>query len=215
MTPIWIIGAGHFGRHAADGLSRARPGVRLLLVDPCAENLARARGPRRCLEEADGVPFLAQRLGAGDEPEWIVPAVPLHLAVEWCLARLDPGRFRRRPVPPEAELLLPNPMGGPLGDLYVSHARFRCPSDCPEPEDLCTVTRKPRERNLFEVLGELKVPAQESLVVRSHQLGAGIGGYRPAQLLDLLVAVERGGERLLVSTACRCHGVLTALERVG
>jgi hypothetical protein len=214
VRSIWIIGAGRFGRHAAEGLSQARHDVRLLLVDPSGENLARAQGPGRSLEEADGVSFLAERLGPRGEPDWIVPAVPLHLAVEWCLVRLGPERFRRRPVPLEVQRLLPNPMAGPLGDLYVSHARFRCPSDCPEPEDSCTVTREPRERPLFEVLGDLKAVSHESLVARSHQLGAGIGGYRPEQLFSLLAAMERAGERLLVSTACRCHGVVTSLERV-
>ena len=218
METIWIIGAGRFGRHAATGLSAGRVERRLVLVDPSEDSLAAAAGPGRTLIQADGTSYLAQHLYPGIEsevPDWIVPAVPVHLPAEWCLVRLGPERLLRRLVPPEVQRLLPNPMSGPTGDVYVSHARFRCPADCSEPEDICTVTRKPRARNLFEVLGQLQVFPHESLVVRSHQLGAGIGGYRPAQLFSLLSQIESSGPQLLVSTACRCHGVMTALEHLG
>jgi hypothetical protein len=214
---IWIIGAGRFGRHAAAGLSAGRTDRRLVLVDPSEKSLADAEGPGRTLVQADGSAYLTRHLhpeAGPDAPVWIVPAVPVHLPAEWCLARLGPERLRRHLVPPDVQHLLPNPIDGLRGDVYVSHARFRCPADCSEPEDTCTVTRKPRAQNLFEVLEGLKVPPNESLVVRSHQLGAGVGGYRPAQLCSLLSRLERSGPRLLVSTACRCHGVVTALERL-
>jgi hypothetical protein len=45
-------------------------------------------------------------------------------------------------------------------------------------------------------------------------LGAGIGGYRSEHLFALLDTVEHARGELLVSTACRCHGVITGLGRL-
>jgi len=59
----------------------------------------------------------------------------------------------------------------------------------------------------------VKMPAFQSLVIQSHQLGPGIGGYRPAMLFELLERVKQAGSALLVSTACRCHGVVTGMAR--
>ncbi len=97
--------------------------------------------------------------------------------------------------------------------MYVSHADFYCPEDCAEPRDICTVTQEPRKRNMFELLGEVDLPPFQSLVIRSRQLGPGIGGYRPERLLELLSLVNQAAGPLLVSTACRCHGVITAMEK--
>jgi hypothetical protein len=218
VETVWILGAGRFGRHAAAGLEAEGTTHRLVLLDPSPESLAAAAGPGRSVIQADGVAYLVEHLRperADDAPDWIVPALPVHLPAEWCLGLLGPQGLQRRPVPPAVLDQVPQPLPGATGDLYVSHARFRCPAHCVEPEDRCTVTQEPRPRNLFEILEHLAVPPYRSLVVRSQQLGAGIGGYRPRQLFALLGLVESSGPRLLVSTACRCHGVLTALEYRG
>ena len=63
-------------------------------------------------------------------------------------------------------------------------------------------------------IGEIQYKPYRAMVIRSHQLGPGIGGYRPEQLFELLDRVERSKGPLLIGTACRCHGVITGLERV-
>jgi hypothetical protein len=158
------------------------------------------------------VEFLAKSLTRVGGPDWIIPALPVHLAAEWLLARLGPRRLRRVPLPEEIEPRLPNPIRGSDGNIYVSHADFRCPDDCTEPHDICTVTGEKRKKNLFEILGDLRFHAFHSLNIRSHQLGPGVGGYRTEQLFDLLARLEGSGGRFLISTACRCHGVLSGLE---
>jgi hypothetical protein len=67
---------------------------------------------------------------------------------------------------------------------------------------------------MFEILGDLQLPPFKALAIRSHQLGAGIGGYRTKHLFALFDKVEQARGHLLVSTACRCHGVITGLERI-
>ncbi|MFO7987788.1 MAG: hypothetical protein R6U38_18145, partial [Desulfatiglandaceae bacterium] len=54
----------------------------------------------------------------------------------------------------------------------------------------------------------------QSLVIRSHQLGHRIGGYRPRRIYSLRQEMEQSPGPFLVSTACRCHGVITGLKWV-
>ena len=91
---------------------------------------------------------------------------------------------------------------------------FRCPANCDEPRDICTVTRNIRQQNMFELLEDLDIESFKSLTIRSHQLGAGIGGYRPEQLFETMTNVKQTPGPIALSTACRCHGVITGLERI-
>lgn len=214
MKEFWIIGVGRFGLMAYQRLSDTGKERRFVLVDPIKKNLLMCDRANCTLEQADGVGFLAENLSFGNGPDWIIPALPVHLAAQWLLLRLGPHQLRPVTLPMEIDPLLPNPIRGPGRDIYVSHADFKCPDDCAEPLDICTVTQKKRKKNMFEILGKIRVPPFRPLAVRSLQLGAGIGGYRPEHLFSLLDRVERAEGRLLVSTACRCHGVLTGLERL-
>jgi hypothetical protein len=212
MEKIWIIGAGHFGRRALRKLSENRKKRHFVLADPVKENVEQGNFLNCEFEQTDGIAFLNQHLFPGTEPDWIIPALPLHLAAEWCLLRLGKERACRLPLPPEIEAQIPNAMRGATGDIYASHATFRCPDDCAEPLDICTVTQMPRKRNMFELLEDVRLPGFHSLVIRSFQLGPGVGGYRPVQLFDLIKAAENAENKLLISTACRCHGVMTGVE---
>lgn len=105
-------------------------------------------------------------------------------------------------------------MSGKTGDLYISLANFLCSEDCPEPAQYCTITKKRRSKPLYQILNDLE-GAFESRVIRSQQLGPGIGGFRPRALLDLLEDIKRkknSNRSILVSTASRCHGVTSALS---
>ncbi len=218
MERIWIIGGGRFGGLAAERLARRKRPPELVIVDPDADRLAGLKGPGRQCRAADGIEFLAARLGPDPEPDaapdWVVPALPLHLAAEWLRRRLGPDGLRRHSLPGEWTEALPNPFPGESGDLYVSFADFLCPDDCPEPAGFCTATGKPREGNLFDRLAGLDRPEFPVQVVRSHQLAPGVGGLRPDRLLRLLRRVSKTPGLQAVATACRCHGVVTALERI-
>lgn len=214
MEEIWIIGVGQFGFLAYRRLSERVKKRHFVLVDPIKQNLLRCEGPEATLEQSEGVDFLFQHLHRTERgPDWIIPALPVHLAAEWIVSCLRSEGLRRIAIPPKIEPLLPNPIRGSEGNIYVSHAHFRCPDDCSEPRDLCTVTQKPRKQNMFDLLRELQTSPFRSLVIRSYQLGPGIGGYRPKQLFDLLEGVKKAGGHVLVCTACRCHGVITGLRR--
>ena len=214
MEEIWIIGVGHFGFIAFQRLSKSVKGRYFVLVDPAEEHLLRCKGPTATLEVSDGLDFCEKHLGKGRQPDWIIPALPVHLAAEWILLHLGPAKLKRIQMPADLKALVPNPIRGPEGNIYVSHADFRCPADCDEPRDICTATRKRRQQNLYDILGNLDLEPFKTLNIRSHQLGPGIGGYRPGKLWELMENVEQTQGPILVSTACRCHGVITGLERV-
>ena len=214
LEEIWIIGVGHFGTIAFQRLSQDNKDRHFVLVDPLEEHLLKCKSPTATLEVAVGMDFCQKHLKKGCHPDWIIPALPVHLAAEWILLHLGPKRLRRIPIPPEFEVLVPNPIRGPEGNLYVSHADFRCPADCDEPRDICTVTRNIRQQNMFELLEELDIKPFKALALRSHQLGPGIGGYRPEQLFETMTQVRQARGAIALSTACRCHGVITGLERI-
>ena len=103
-------------------------------------------------------------------------------------------------------------MHGADGNVYTSHATFRCPETCSEPVDVCTVTDEPRKKDMYEILRDIQISNFEPLVIRSHQLGPGIGGYRPEELFGLNKRLDSVCYGALVGTACRCHGVMTGLR---
>jgi hypothetical protein len=212
-SPSYLIaGCGHFGRQAALKLLRKDPQSRITVVDQNEKSLAKlSRFPIQTVV-CDGQSFLLQFLLNGEPADYIIPAVPYHLAFEYILSCLKPLGAKRTEMPSLRGL--PNPTQGKTGNLYTSLADFLCPNNCPEPPQYCTVTRKKRSKPLFEILSELKGPF-DSNVIRSRQLGLGVGGFRPEALVNLMERIKkrRGSNRpFLISTACRCHGVTSALS---
>jgi len=207
----WILGAGRFGRLAVQRLLARREPPRLVVVDQDVEKLLRlADKPVERVNE-DVHDFLLANLEEG--PDWIVPAVPIHVAFAWLSRKLAGfGQVDTLPVPNAVDAQVPNPWRDGKGGLYTSVATFRCPDNCSEPRDRCTATGLPRSDDLFAVLARIRVPGSVPLVVRSHQLAAGVGGYRPSALRRLMRDAEAARGSILVATACRCHGVVHALN---
>ncbi len=212
MDYAWILGAGHFGSLAAERISKRHPGKSILVVDEDYEKLKELESLPVTLKERDALEFLSENFS--DHPKWIVPAVPVHVAFEWLVEEMkknDINVFRIN-VPPEADEQVPNPYRMTEKTLYASFADFVCPDNCSEPENICTKTKQPRKGNLFEVLGKIKLPGFHVVVLRSHQLAPGVGGYTPEAMKDLYECVVSMPGKYLVATSCRCHGVIDALE---
>lgn len=209
---VWIIGGGTFGRKALSGLKR-RMSARYLLVDFDPETCEDVRTLADEVVCRDGIVYLAERLSRAGGPRWIVPAVPVHLSYEWVRRRVaEVKRVRPLPVPAEVADRLPNPMRGKNGELYLSNADFICPPDCPEPHRICSHTGRERPCTLFERLREFRHGEYRSLVIRSRQLAPGVGGYSPRDLFNALDAVLSADQPVLMSTACKCHGVMNAFS---
>lgn len=207
-----IIGCGRFGSRAANQLFQKDPHSKIIVVD--RDKKALQKISRLPIETtiSDGVLTLSQFLSGGRKVNYIVPAVPFHLGFELILSQSKPLGGKRGRVP--SLLGLPNPIKGKTGDLYTSLADFLCSEDCPEPARYCMATGERRQEPLYQILQGLE-GSFESRVIRSHQLGPGIGGFQPKALLNLLEEIKKkmhSSRTILISTASRCHGVTSALS---
>lgn len=212
---FWIIGAGSFGTRAIEMLGKKYPEAALTVVDQdqgALDRLGDIPVHRVCQE---GASYLEASLPGQSEPGWIIPAVPIHLAFEWTRRKLARnGSVEVLAVPSEIERMLPNPVRGREGQLFASYADFVCPDNCTEPVDRCTFTGKPRKGLLYKKIEEISYKDYRSIVIQSHQLAAGVGGYQPEELKRSLAEVSKTKTPVLYSTACLCHGVMHALRLV-
>jgi hypothetical protein len=209
MQKIWILGAGKFGQIAAEALYRKSQTADITIIEKNEKVCGQVHDGPHALVCADAIDFLAENLKTRDEPDWIIPVIPVHVAFEWIKARLRTEyRFEKLAVPDQLETVLPNPVRGDAGRLYISHADFRCPDNCPQPPNRCTHTGKTRPANLYQQLESLNSADFDSIVVRSWQLSPGVGGYKPLDLFQALDSVRNSRKPVLLSTACGCHGVV-------
>ena len=207
-----IVGCGHFGSRAAEQLLKKEPHSKIIAVDKNPRAIEKLSHFSIETIIDDGLSCLNQFLSEGRTVHYIIPSVPFHLAFEFILLCLKPFGARRTKVPSLSGL--PNPVTGKTGDLYTSLADFLCSEDCPEPSRYCTVTRKKREKPLYEILEDLRGPF-ESRVIISRPLAIGVGGFEPKALLTLLEDIKKkknSYQLVLISTASRCHGVTSALS---
>ncbi len=209
---IRILGAGRFGRMAAERLKRRLPETLFHVTDSDVEKVRRISEEFNIEGEAVES-ILSLTMGRIPEDVWLIPAVPVHVGFEWLLHELNGvAEVKRITAPEGVEAQLPNPMRSPSGTLYASFATFICPDHCNEPAEICTHTGNARAGNLFEVFGRIRVPGFRVAVLRSWQLAPGVGGYPARSLHELLASVGTTAGKYLVATSCRCHGVLDALE---
>lgn len=206
-----IIGCGRFGSRAAEKLLKTNPHSKIIVVDKDQEAIEKISHLPVETAVSDGLLYLDKFLSGGLKADYIIPAVPFHLAFEWILSQLKTSGVKRTKIPDITGL--PNPLMGPTGDLYTSFADFLCPEDCSEPLH-CTVTGEHRPKPLFRRLMNLSGPF-ESKVVQSQQLGSGVGGFRFERLLNLTKELKKKKDKrhlILISTSCRCHAVISALS---
>ena len=212
---IWIIGAGRFGQLAGQRICKAWPQCAVTLVDSKPMHLENGLCNQIRWVHADGIRFLAEALNGKDDPDWIVPAAPVHVAYEWIRSKLAlQFAFETVTIPRSAADRLPNPQPGKAGTLYFSNATWVCPDDCPEPVESCTVTGEAHTCIVYRTLEELQIKGFETVVIRSWQLLPGVGGYTPDALAAALDRVRAAKVQLLLSTACRCHGVMDAFRLI-
>ena len=208
---VWILGAGRFGRLAVERLFKddRSKGV---IVDADPHRLREV--PKKdgwITVRGDVFVFLSNQVLSDDQ--WIIPAVPVHVALGWIVMELGKrGVVYRIPVPHDADSLVPHPIRSPSGTLYASHAAFRCPDDCPEPEAFCTITKKPRPEKLYRMLQKLAITDYGTVVVQSRQLAPGVGGYTGGQIKEALATILRSPGSFIVATSCSCHAVIDAVR---
>ena len=204
--PVTIIGAGRAGQRAVEillGLGFDR----ILVVDPDPGRLGGIAPAVRTIQ-GEGVRWLAQDREEERGGEWIVPTLPLHLVHEWLLARLGP-LAQRVAVPFQAVEGLPGAGRTTDGGFVLSKAQGLCPPDCDERKGC--VWSPAGSATLPEML-EQRARDWPLETIRSRPLAPGLGGYPRSKLDRLLRRIESRQGRVMVATACRCHGVIHALK---
>ena len=213
MDNVWIIGGGKFGLRAAEALSKKHSLTSMAIVE-------REKAVCRQLEQSgfeavcmDGIQYLERNLESGVYPDWIVPAIPLHVAFEWIRIKLPKTRtVKTIPVPQALIAELPNPIAAETGRLYTSIADFECPENCAEPDEICTHTGKPRPMVLHEFLKSIRAEGVKNVVIQSRQLAPGVGGYTPRALFAALEEIEAARGPIALITACSCHGIMDTFK---
>jgi hypothetical protein len=213
MKTYWIIGGGHFGLKAADTINSREPGSSLMIVEKNPSNCEILQSQGYDVICTDGIIYLDRKLVTRDQPDWIIPAIPVHVAFEWIKVRLiRKYKVQTIPISHRLDSQLPNPLHAEAGRRYISNADFICPDNCSEPEEICTHTGEPRPRILNAYLKNIEFSNFRSVVICSRQLFPGVGGYTPHALFQALHETEQSRHPILLSTACRCHGVLDAFR---
>jgi hypothetical protein len=209
-----ILGAGKFGRLALARLARQEAAASFVVVERRQEALAAGRDlaiPKVEWVAAEAIAFLAANLGDNPPWDWLIPMVPVHVACAWLLAG-PLKNWEATTVPEELEQLALVWFRGPEGQLYLSRASHLCPDDCPEPDSVCPVSGESREAPLSAELAAVNLPGWATRVIPSRQLAPGVGGYPPKDLLALGRELTEMTGKVLVATACRCHGVVHGLR---
>jgi hypothetical protein len=204
---VWVVGAGYFGAKAVRCLAQKDSDIKITLIDIDPKRLC-IRNPSVTPIQDDGVHYLAQHLIIGSSPDWIVAALPIHLVFEWIRKTLKGLELKAIPLSDSQIAELPNPVRGPGGALYLSRADFLCPETCTEPPGRCTVTGQPREIEMYRLIESMQTASCRCVIVRSHQLLPGVGGYSPKSLLSAREIVRNCRGAVLIGTACSCHGVV-------
>jgi len=181
----------------------------ITVVDHHPESLKPVRAIGCQTTTMDAITFL--RANQIKPDDWIVPAIPLHVAFGWLRAVIkSDSQFKEITVPGSIGSQIPNPVWGDNGRVYTSIATFRCPDDCPEPNNICTITQKPRPQRLWKTLANLHLPGFKSVCIVSHQMAPGVGGYQYKALQQSRQVIQGDSGKFLLSTACKCHGVINA-----
>ncbi|WP_067046559.1 hypothetical protein [Methanofollis ethanolicus] len=200
-----VIGGGVYGVACARYLLDR--GLQCAVVDPDPTCLA-AESLRSC-ECVLVLGGIAVALGVilAERPAYVFPTAPLHVAA----ALVQAHSLRVPDIDGTDHLSCRIPLGilvsAGEGSLVVSYnPSGRCLSACAAPQ-VCPATGITRPVPLFALLRQA-FPA--AWILESLQLAPGIGALSGPDVIAVLEASEMG-DPMIVGTACRCHGIVTAL----
>jgi len=184
------------------------------IIDHDLKKLNQINEPSVIKIHAEVIDYLTRQQPSLQPDDVIIPAVPFHLAFDWLMAMIQQDyKIHRLDIPLEILSKLPHPGQSSRQEITCSYADFICPEDCPEPEQICTITGELRGTPLFELITGIKPDGFQIGMIRSRQIGPGIGGYAFGELLALKERIAQGRlGKWLMGTACRCHGILSAFE---
>jgi len=112
MKKLWILGAGQFGQIAAEALRRKYADAEFIMVEKSEAVCRQMANINTTIICGDGIEFLKENLKNPDEPDWIIPVIPVHVAFEWIKAKM-PSWWRLE------KITIPEPLAILAGPLSV------------------------------------------------------------------------------------------------
>ncbi len=220
-----VFGGGKYGLGAVEYLISRNRNFIIIDVDPkclVAKNYELKRINIRDVEKLkltetdeskgyfiEGGVFEALKVIELLKPEHIFPTAPIHLS-----AALIQEKFKLDPWFDGIDKVLPGIPSKILvsvgrGSVVVTYNRdYECQPNCSAP-DRCPVTGILKPAPMYRLL---EFAAPDGFILQSHQLKPGIGALRGDEF-ELLERWAYGKKEVIIGTACRCHGVVTALKR--
>jgi hypothetical protein len=211
LSQVFIIGFGKFGKKALERVTSLWGEARIWIIDHSPEALAQKKVLPGIRVLADGPQFLTKYQDWIKDEDWVVPALPVHLAWKWLDLNLKiPNRPEAVSPPQEFGYGLPYCEFFGQG-LYLSYASFVCPENCPAPRHHCFKTKEKRPVPLWQFIAEQRGRNKGLEVIESRQLAPGAGGYPFGELRRIRNQAMVSPRPFFVATACRCHGVIHGL----
>ncbi|MEM1658818.1 MAG: hypothetical protein QXX87_05080 [Candidatus Jordarchaeales archaeon] len=216
-----IFGGGRFGCVAARHLLRqSKP---FIVVDENESCLAAKHLPLKKISPSEvihtelqggyflkGNEKLALHLIEKLEPRLVFPTAPIHVVASLVAEKCGMLEWREAleslasRIPPSVIV------SKEKATLVTSYNKGAvCKPKCTAPE-VCPVTGLKKPCTMYELL---KSAVPEGIILRSYQLEPGLGALRGDELLETLKTCERN-DRVIIGTACECHGVITALRKI-
>ncbi|MDI9646523.1 MAG: NAD-binding protein [Archaeoglobales archaeon] len=198
-----VVGGGRYGARAVEYLMKNKREFLVLEPDLNCE-VSRKFGIEVIKGQATDLIELAKKVN----PEWIFPTAPVHVAAEVLKKDFEPWidvvNSILCGIPPKIVVSVGR------GSIVVSYNRDgTCLENCISP-DICPVTKIKRPCPMFEMI---KFASPEAFVLVSHQLVPGLGAIRGKDFQEMVKKAYKD-RRIIVATACKCHGVITALKKI-
>ncbi|HDS63900.1 MAG TPA: hypothetical protein ENN52_07265 [Methanofollis liminatans] len=209
MTHSLVIGGGAYGVTCARYALGLDHRCVVVDLDPAcrAAEIFGTGGAGAEIEVIAGGIAEALALILSSSPDHIFPTAPVHICAALVaegtgMAATDIAPLRAR-IPPDLIV------SSGTGSVVVSYNRDgQCLPSCVAPP-VCPVTGIHRDVPLFRVLREALPGAA---ILESVQCAPGIGALSGPEVIGLLERAAHA-EQIIVGTACRCHGVVTAMGR--
>jgi len=216
-----IIGGGKFGTRAAEYLLKnSKPFIVLDKDEKCLVmktfDLARLNP-----DEIDHIDSSKNYFAKGNvinaltliekvKPEYVFPTAPIHIAAmlvkeKYGLKVWDEGiNHFLAGIPPKITKII---VSVGKGTVVVSYNRDKaCKQNCDAPP-ICPVTKLKKPCPMYDLL---QFAAPEAIILRSYQLER-LGALKGNEIIEVLEKCK-GKSSIIIGTACKCHGVITALR---
>ncbi len=216
-----VFGGGKYGTESVEYLIEKKRNFIVLDVDSECHVSKKYALPKLSLREIEQMdkPFQQSYFVEGGvyealkiieqlDPEYIFPTAPLHV-----VAAILQEKYRLSPWYEGIDTIfsgIPSKiiLSSGKGSVVVSYNRDReCLPMCNAPER-CPVTDIVKPAPMYRML---RFACIDGYILESHQLKPGIGALKGEEV-KMLIKWAKNKDRMIVGTACRCHGVVTALK---